>query len=49
MLDRIATVLQWTLVVAIVFLLAKYATGVSQVITSFGSFWTSETKVLTGQ
>lgn len=48
-MNTIATVLQWTLIAIIIGLLLRYSSGVANIISSFGGFWTSESKILASQ
>lgn len=43
---RFWDILQWTVVAAIIVVLATNANGVATAITSFGTFWTRETAIL---
>jgi hypothetical protein len=40
------TLLQWTVVAAMVYAIVTHGTGVGNIIENFGSFWTGETKAL---
>lgn len=41
-------ILMWTIVAAMAVLIIMNAGGASQLISTFGSFWTRETTILTG-
>lgn len=47
-MQRFWDVLMYTILAAIIVLVVMNAKSVASLITSFGSFWTSETQILTG-